>query len=149
MNLTICTDAGRIDRLIQHPSIKPASFEVGMPDISMGVTMDRVTWLVFTEHGKDGGFMAIDRRGLYWLDYHGGVLPAYRGAWALQALKTGIRFMFQTMGAHAITTHTPASNIGAQRINAAAGLKRTGIVPRAFYNGSFQDLVIYSINRSY
>lgn len=148
MRLELSDDVARINAIAGHPSIWPFIKQTHSDHFDCTGSFERVLWFLCVEGDRDVGFYAMEIRSSCWLDYHGGLLPEYRGRYALRALKAAIRMAFEEPQIEVLTTHTPTHRPEAGRLNALAGMRRVGQITSGVHaDGRLQDYIIYQTTR--
>ncbi len=113
-------DAERLDRVIQHPAVKP-HVSLGLDEIPSCAPLlaDQDNVCLMNEHG---GFLFRQfSPGQY--DVHTMFLPAGRGKRALDAALEAKRVMFEEYHAHRLVTFVPYGNESALQLALAVGFR--------------------------
>ncbi len=138
-------DAAAVNRIVNHPEVRPwVHGPVGKLDLTPVVEDDRNIALI-GEHGM--AVFAYRMPGVY--EWHAAVRPEGRGAWAYEAGKAAIDWLFAYTDAVAIIAPVPQNNRPACRIVGALGFHVKQELPSALRDaaGKIVPLRVYVLFR--
>lgn len=117
--IELCTDAGRINEVVNHPSVRPFVGAIELGEVDLAPLIRPENWFLMGEHG---GFALI------WTapnihEWHTFILPEGRGIWAFKAAKQGISFARKNGDKMLWTKIEPSMS------NVSAFARRSGMMP--------------------
>ena len=145
MDLAPCTDVALLNRVANHPSVRPY--------LGLGAEPMDTQWILdmpgtVALMSDVGGFIFLQHApGLY--SVHSLFLPEGRGGKAVKAAMDAVKWLFENRDARAITTEVPTNNPAAKWLALRVGFfecqRRAGdwIAP----DGSQHDVVDYVLTR--
>lgn len=101
--LSVCTDVQHLNRIANHPGVRPHVGGEGVLDFSQAVERDLVL-------ATEGGFYLFSQKTESSYEFHSTFLPEYRGKHAYRAAKAACEFMFLTTPAIELHTRSPFEN---------------------------------------
>jgi hypothetical protein len=143
--IEIATDARFLNRLFNHPDIRPWVADANEGTLDLAPVIDKGVALI-GEHGATCYFRLFDGG---W-EVHTAVLPEGRGDWAKKFAAASVRKMFTATDAVEILTRVPQGHIAAKALTLATGFRaqfetpaeclfRGERVPATIYNLMLQD----------
>lgn len=135
-------DASFINEVLNDPDVRPdvAEQSAGRIDISKAVA-DTDNVLLIGEHG--GTFLFKLMPGLY--EVHTQVKAGGRGAWIVDFVRAGARWMFTHTDCFEIVTRVPINHHAARSLTLMAGMRREFTRhDECYWRGDKQDVEAYS-----
>lgn len=139
------TDVDEIRAVVTHPAVWPWVVDDAAPEPSAFVPPIRpgLIWLrarfrrsfASSEGNETGAVWMFEQHNAVCWEIHTCILPAWRGALAVEATKTALAWMFANGGARKIMTHVPADNRLAYRFALRCGLTDEGVNRASFLKG--------------
>lgn len=121
----------------------PAPVDFAIPD----GWIDQCTYAVCV-NGAPVGFAMLEPRSAAMAEFHGALLPEWRGKTGIRLARMAISRLWQDTGFDKLIALCPAGNRGAQRVNVAIGFERQGLLTDAYRRGGrLEDLVVYGMSR--
>lgn len=124
-------DARAINAIVAHPEVDPwvRGPTVGRLDLSP-ITADSRNIALVGRHGCAIFKPLADHDHVY--EWHGAVLPAGRGRWALAAARASLEYLFHYSTAVAVIAPVPQPNRAARQIVGALGFDLLHVAPEAW-----------------
>jgi RimJ/RimL family protein N-acetyltransferase len=139
-------------RIMRHPAIWPWITDDGTPEWSASMQIPE-TWMercvyAVCANSEPVGFALFEPRSVALAEFHGALLPDFRGAPGLRLARMAVARFWQDSGADKLVAMCPAGNVTAQRMNALIGFQREGLLTAAYRrNGRLEDLIVFGMNR--
>lgn len=127
-------NAGFINSVINHPTVREGSEVNGSADVSK-IVEDERNYLLANEHG---GFIAINTEPRVY-EYHTQFLPEGRGLSAIEAGWESLAYMFNETDCEKIITQVNTNNKTAQRYTALFPFRKVGADDYIHYEMSAED----------
>lgn len=143
---------GDLTRIMRHPDVWPWITDDGTPEWTAAMRipeawMESCIYAVCVER-EPVGFALFEPRSAAMAEFHGALLPGWRGAVGLRLARMAIARFWQDSGADKLVAMCPAMNRAAQRVNAAIGFMREGLLTAAYRrNGRLEDLIVFGMSR--
>jgi len=133
--------ANHINRLANHPDIRPTAGGDGVSRIDFTPVFDQIIAL----EDKGGAWLFMDEgEGIF--EGHYMFLPKYRGKHALKLGRKALDYMFNVIGAKRIIGRQPVENKLASIYNIALGIKK-GPIERVTKQGFAYMAQIFTIDK--
>lgn len=137
----IAKTANHINRLVNHPDIRPTAGGDGVSRIDLTDQMDSIIALE-----DRGGCWLFEKENENIYSGHYAFLPKYRGRHALKLGRKALDYMFNVIGAERIIGRQPVENKLASIYNLALGIKK-GPIEEVNVNGFSYMAQIFTIDR--
>lgn len=133
------TDAGFINRVANHPDVRPFLHWPQDRDVDLTPYVQNPNNLLL--QGEFGGMLIIQHlAGLY--ELHTQIIPEGRGAWALKMAHDCVEYLFTRTNAVEVFTRVPQGNVAALALTKACGARMEQRVLQNF-GGEMVQLDIY------
>lgn len=139
------TDVAAVNAIINHPRVKPWVSMPGQEVLDASALLQAPHVALLLDDGS-GCFLCVQHEpGRY--EVHTNLLPAARGAKALDAARAAMDWMFTRTDCVELITKVPVDNPAAQRLTVFMGFTREFTRAQAFPRGtSWVDVDYYSIS---
>lgn len=140
--------------MLRHPQVWPHVSDDGNgPREEFELSGDVVltwSWYLVLYRDTPAGFASFEPRNAAVAEFHGAVLPEYRGRIGLELARQAMRAYWRDSKRPKLAALCPASNRLAQRINAALGFQREGLLTKAhLHHGRLEDVIVYGMTRDH
>ena len=147
-----CFDTSVLSAILRHPQVWPDVADDGSGEREQfelcGDAVLSWIWLLVRYRGMPAGFAAFEPRTAALAEFHGGVLPEFRGQIGFELARAAMRAYWQQATRPKLAAFCPVSNRGAQRVNAAMGFRREGVLTDAYLRrGKLENVIVYGMTR--
>lgn len=149
--ITRFNSAEDLVRIMRHPGVWPWITDDGSPDpdalqIPDG-WIERHVYAVCAA-GQPVGFALFDPRSAALAEFHGAMLPEWRGPVGLALARMAIARFWQDFGCDKLVAMCPTGNRAAARMNITLGFKREGLLTSAYRRGGrLEDVIVFGMSR--
>ncbi len=138
-------------RIMRHPDVWPWITDDGLRDPNAlripDAMLSDMIYAVCVD-SEPVGFAMFEPRSTALCEFHGALLPEWRGAVGMRLGRMAIRRFWQDFGVDKLVALCPQGNRAGQRMNAALGFAREGLMTRAYRrDGRLEDLIVFGMSR--
>lgn len=142
--ITVATDAIRVNEIMNHPAVNPwiAEDSAGPIDMAWKMTRPDVVTVLLGEFGAFTAYRLLP--GVY--EFHTQILPEGRGKWGFSFFRAGLEWIFTRTDAYEVFTRVPETHLAAVKAARLMGLRLDFKEDTTFlYRGQDVSSLIYSM----
>lgn len=141
-------DSDVIDSVLKHDEVRPYIIDDSTDGFIDYPIIDEIYYLAAYEDDEIVGLFVLHPMNNNVLQGHTSVLPKYRGKKALEAIKSGIDWVFKNTEYDKIIGITPIYNKKAVAYSKKAGFEIEGINKKSIMkNGKLHDQIYFGLRR--